>query len=468
MIVKLLSDRVGFHYCNGSIRQVLCLAFVLGIFSGAHPAHAAPPAPDPRFGAVEAHMLPDAAASLRPGWDRLRFDWGARQPASASDWEAQADVELYLQRAALDRREAVGLLIGTPAWATDSVPGSGIPRNLYGAVDDPANVWANFVRRTVTQYAGIVNHWIVWNEPDIAAETSGAQFGGTVEDYYQLVKVAYTVAKAANPQAVLHLAGLTYWHDVESRQKLYLQRYLEVARQEPAARANRFYFDVLSLHIYFRTESVSEIIGIHQSLLRNSGIAKPIWVNELNAPPMDDLQSPWPEPRVALTLQQQADFIWQAVALSFSSGAERVSIYRLADILMPPAGHEPYGLFRVDGSPRPAALAYQQAIRLLSGFTTVAQARSAAVQVVVFNRPGSVTRVLWARGGDAVTVRLRQTPGTQSAQLFNALGEEQALPAGRLYRLVLAPASREPHHQYAVGGTPLILVEQLALPRAAG
>ncbi|MEY4233190.1 MAG: hypothetical protein RL635_157, partial [Chloroflexota bacterium] len=225
---------------------------------------------------------------------------------------------------------------------------------------------------------------------------------------------------------------------------------------------------VLSMHIYFRTESVSEIIGIHQNLLRNAGMAKPIWVNELNAPPMDDLQSPWPEPRVALTLQQQADFIWQAVALSFSSGAERVSIYRLADILKPPAGHEPYGLFRVDGSPRPAALAYQQAIRLLSGFTTVAQARSAAVQVVVFNRPGSVTRVLWARGGNAVTVRLRQTPGTQSAQLFNALGEEQALPAGRLYRLVLAPASREPHHQYAVGGTPLILVEQLAPPRAAG
>ena len=115
MIVKLLSDRVSFHYCNGLIRRVLCLAFVLGIFAGAPPAHAAPPAPDPRFGAVEAHMLPDAAASLRPGWDRFRFDWGARQPASAVDWEAQADVELYLQRAALGRREAVGLLIGTPS-----------------------------------------------------------------------------------------------------------------------------------------------------------------------------------------------------------------------------------------------------------------------------------------------------------------------------------------------------------------
>ncbi len=96
------------------LNAMLVALFMRGL-SGAPPAHAAPPAPDPRFGAVEAHMLPDAAASLRPGWDRLRFDWGARQPASAADWEAQADVELYLQRAALGRREAVGLLIGTPS-----------------------------------------------------------------------------------------------------------------------------------------------------------------------------------------------------------------------------------------------------------------------------------------------------------------------------------------------------------------
>ena len=46
-------------------------------FSGAPPTHAAPPAPAPWFVAVEAHMLPDAAASLYTGRDRLRFDWGA-------------------------------------------------------------------------------------------------------------------------------------------------------------------------------------------------------------------------------------------------------------------------------------------------------------------------------------------------------------------------------------------------------
>ena len=55
------------------------------VFSGVPPTHAAPPAPDPRFVAGEAHMLPDAAASVYTGRDRLRFYWGACQRFSGSD-----------------------------------------------------------------------------------------------------------------------------------------------------------------------------------------------------------------------------------------------------------------------------------------------------------------------------------------------------------------------------------------------
>ena len=55
------------------------------MFSGAPPRHDAPPAPDPRVVAVEAHMLPDAAASLYTGRDRLRSYWGACQRFSGSD-----------------------------------------------------------------------------------------------------------------------------------------------------------------------------------------------------------------------------------------------------------------------------------------------------------------------------------------------------------------------------------------------
>ena len=58
---------------------------LMHVFFGAPPTRAAPPAPDPRFVAVEAHMLMDTAASLHTGCDRLCFDWGARQRFSALD-----------------------------------------------------------------------------------------------------------------------------------------------------------------------------------------------------------------------------------------------------------------------------------------------------------------------------------------------------------------------------------------------
>ena len=51
--------------------------------------HDAPPAPDPRVVAVEAHMLMDTAASLHTGCDRLCFDWGARQRVSGLDSGAE-------------------------------------------------------------------------------------------------------------------------------------------------------------------------------------------------------------------------------------------------------------------------------------------------------------------------------------------------------------------------------------------
>ena len=44
----------------------------------------------------------------------------------------------------------------------------------------------------------------------------GNEFEGTVEDYYRLLKVAYLVMKEHDPQVTVHLAGLTYWHDVEA------------------------------------------------------------------------------------------------------------------------------------------------------------------------------------------------------------------------------------------------------------
>jgi hypothetical protein len=266
------------------MRRLINLFLGLAFLAGSAPISAQSP-PDARFGAVEAYMAPDKAAELRVGWDRMVVRWHERQPDGPDQWNVSGEETERVTAALAAGREMVILLLGTPAWATDGPAIGGVPRGLSLPVDDPNNLWAAYVRRIVGEYAGRVDRWIIWNEPDIAPEDYGAQFAGSVQDYYQLLKVAYLAARQVNPRAAIHLAGMTHWHDVVHKRKPYLQRLLEAASKDPTARRNNFYFDVVTLHIYFRTETVFEIIALYQNILWRFGLRQPIWLNETNAAP---------------------------------------------------------------------------------------------------------------------------------------------------------------------------------------
>ena len=114
----------------------------------------------------------------------------------------------------LKNAELIGLLIGIPEWARDA---HGLPQGLWLDHDDPANLWAVFVRETAGRYAGRIDHWIIWNEPDIDETEVAHSWNGSVDDFYQLQRVAYIAAKEANPHAVIHLPAFTYWADVRRR-----------------------------------------------------------------------------------------------------------------------------------------------------------------------------------------------------------------------------------------------------------
>src|SRR5262245_42815768 len=184
-----------------------------------------------RFGVVEGFWYPDLTCELGVGWERIIFNWAQHQPTGPEDWHTLNVDDRWLAAADACNREVVALLKHTPAWATYGLAGVGVPRGLYLPVDDPNNLWANFVRKAVTYYKGRmgrgVTHFIIWNEPDIEAGTYGYEFAGTLDDYFQLLKVAYLVAKQANPDAVIHLAGTTYWHDVNQGRTPYMERLVE-------------------------------------------------------------------------------------------------------------------------------------------------------------------------------------------------------------------------------------------------
>jgi len=410
--------------------------------------------PDPRFGAVEAFRDPVAASEAGVAWDRILFYWSELQPSGPEDWNGYHVPDEWLQLSAQQGREVIGLLKHTPAWATDGPPGCSVPRGLELPLDDPHNLWATFVRRVIQIYGDRVHRWVIWNEPDIDSETYGNEWCGSLDDYYRLLKVAYLAAHEVDPDAQIHLAGLTFWHDRD-----YLRRFLARTVQDPTGAEHNDYFDVVSLHIYFQTESVPYIINETRAALRAYGLQKPIWVNETNASPDSDPDWPLVRPRWRVSLEEQAGFLLQSFALALSAGAERVAVYKLKDVGLPPGG-EPFGLMRPDGSRRPAFEAYKLITTHYAGTRRAWEERYGLYEVVTLERGGGTTRVLWARTSSDVRVSLPAL--APRARLIDQTGAERSIEAeGGRYSLTL-PGARcaDEHLGCIIGGPTYLLVEE--------
>jgi hypothetical protein len=413
------------------------------------------------FGIVEGFWLPDVTCDLHPGWERIIFDWSQHQPNGPDDWNTLNVDDRWLKAASACGREVVALIKHTPAWATDGTPGPGVPRGLDLPIDDPNNVWAAFMRRTAEYYVSRgINHYIIWNEPDISSDTYGFEFEGTVDDYFQMLKVAALVVKAANPAAVIHLAGTTYWHDVNAGRRVYIDRLLERIQQDPDAAQNGYYFDVLSLHIYFRTDSVYDIVRTMRQLLDQYGLQdKTIWINETNAAPTDDPKWPVVRPVYQLNLDQQAAFLVQAAALGLAGGAERIAVYKLYDQQLP-SGGESFGILSpADQSPRSAFHAWRMVIGYLNGVEQAALAQTLTVDVVkLTHADGRQTFIAWARTDQPTEIEL--SASGEKAHFVDQYGNITLVrPQDGHYRLSLPGATCNEQDGCAVGGDVSLVIQ---------
>ncbi|HDQ73152.1 MAG TPA: hypothetical protein ENN19_13830 [Chloroflexi bacterium] len=414
---------------------------------------AQPNPPDPRFGAVEAFRDPKSAAEAGVGWERILFYWSELQPQGPDDWNGYHVPEEWLNQAAAAGREIVVVLKHTPDWATDGLPGCGVPRGLDLPVDDPNNLWAAFIRKIVERYRGRIDHWIIWNEPDIPIGTFGCEWCGTMEEYYRLLKVSYLVAHQVNPNAEIHLAASTTWHN-----PTYLRDFLAMVTQDPEAAEHGYFFDAVSLHIYFRTETIPEILGATRRTLASYNIQKPIWLNETNAPSNADPPY-WelPEANFDITPEEQASYLLQAFALALSAGAERIAVYRWVDN-EPQPGVEPFGLIRTDFSRRPAYEAYKLITTHYAGAFSAQRERYATYNVVTLKRGALTTRVLWAHTEADAHVTLPALAA--QARLVEQTGIEHTIvPENGQYTFTLPRARCADKRGCIIGGPTYLLVE---------
>lgn len=428
------------------------------------PAPGVGPGGDRRFGAIEAFDNPGAAAQLGVGWTRVRFQWNVIQPDDAGQWnDAELDKIVTAESAA--GREVLGLVVNTPPWALKDGAVAGVPAGMELPADDPNNVWASFIRRLATQYAGRVNRWIIWNEPDIwDSSYPGQTWGGLVGDFVQFQRIAYTVIKAANPEAVVHLSGFTYWWDAQAGRTPFFRRFLEELTADPNAAGNKYYFDVASVHLYFRTDTVYNLTAWHHETMRTFGFDKPVWLVETNAAPAFDPAWPVADPAFRITLEEQAAFVIQVFAMGLAGGAERIAVYKLADTPGDKAANpEPFGLVRMDGSRRPAFAAFQLASRYLSGYRSAALDRRDEVAQVTVERGAQVTTVLWSRVGPAqrVTLTARAAKALVVDSRTGASRTESAVGGQYVLDLPGATCTQPVEDGCLIGGWPLLVVEQV-------
>jgi hypothetical protein len=410
--------------------------------------------PDPRFGIVETYVNPAAATEAGAGYTRIILRWDVIQPAGPADWKPANVPDPFIARELADGRQVVGLLIGTPAWASaDGVADArAVPK---------MEAWEAFARRMAQHYRGRIQHWIIWNEPDVwEPGHPGSTWLGSEADYARLLETAYRAIKEVDPGAQVAMAGQTYFWDWTHGRRLYLDRLLDIIAADPDAKSHGYFFDIVPYHLYFNPVQPPRIIGEVKGSLARHGIAgKEIWINETNAPPSDDpTEQPWSTPRYRTSLDEQAAFVIQQIAQAFAAGAARVAFYKLRNSADHPESIEPFGLLRGDDSRRPAFDAFRTAAAYLGGFRSVSKQEAGQTVAVTFDRGGQTTTVLWTWGQTPAVVRVRAIAPT--GLLVDARGQAAPITAVDGVYVVDLPGARcSAGPDCSIGGAPRLLIE---------
>ncbi len=113
--------------------------------------------------------------------------------------------------------------------------------------------WANYIRTTVSHFKGRIKYWEIYNEINFIFPYSAQTFSGTKEEYYELLHIAYTEAKKADPDCVVVLSGFSAPHtgavDTEMPMEMIDDRF------------KTGYFDIYNVHGYLGESSFSKEIA---------------------------------------------------------------------------------------------------------------------------------------------------------------------------------------------------------------
>lgn len=213
-------------------------------------------------------------------WDKLQrtkggpFLWGG-------DGSGFYNYDRSIDRMSKAGINVLGLLAYNPAWFKSKNP----------TVDEWLNDFGTYVYETVARYGRDrkqIQYWEIWNEPNI--RPSGYESGlYTIKDYVRVLDTARAAAKAADPNAVIVLGGITsVWSELPTPEDYDIPTYLRLLYDNGGWNS----FDVLAIHPYspgapeaasWRRDQTQDFEGelrAVDALLQEFG-NKPVWITEV-------------------------------------------------------------------------------------------------------------------------------------------------------------------------------------------
>lgn len=242
-------------------------------------------------------------------WVKEQFPWESLQLSPGPDgyWNPQLNEstwDKYDQIVNLANKYNLELIVRLdrpPAWTRANNSHPEAPPDNYA-------LYGDFVYQVVKHFQGRVHYYQIWNEPNIYPEW-GEQSPDPAA-YTQLLKIAYTRAKQADPNVVILSAPLAQTTEDSTRNEddvKYLQGMY-------AAGAGK-YFDILFANAYGfgsapdaepspRTLNFRRVELLRTVMEQNGDAGKSVWFNEFgwDAPPIG-FQGPLPWSGVTEDLQ---------------------------------------------------------------------------------------------------------------------------------------------------------------------
>jgi len=296
---------------------------------------------------------------------RITYYWSDIEP-TPGNWQFTV-YDALVKRAASGQIPLLGIL----AYAMKRVAGAaasmqGNPWALSFCPPDDVEAFARFAATVVARYPAVL-YWEIWNEPNT---TNFWRPSPDPVRYVELLKRSYAAIKAANPKAVVVLGGLSPGTGSGQVNTMSAASFLEAVYQN----GGKNYFDAVGFHPYNGGVSpdlylADYVKSVHDVMKQYEDGNKEVWVTEIGWFVGTEAD--------ALSEAEQADYLSRAFTILYNlEFVERVYWYNLRDYSNQAPVNQPppsvcgpiagtpvdYGLFRVDGSSRPAADAFKKSL----------------------------------------------------------------------------------------------------------